>query len=542
MMKQSKAVCVVLLAIFCAAIMMVSPVMAQDFKYPTAAEIRKMEAAMPTEAVVKPAQPRRLLVIDRCEGFKHSSVPFWDKALQIMGEKTGAFSVVITDDVNMLKADTLGQFDAVCFNNTTHLKLSPATTPELCKSLMGFIKGGKGIVGIHAATDNFYEWPEAMEMMGGKFTGHPWTSGGTWAFKIDQPDHPLMVPFGGQGFKISDEIYRTDPPLYSRDKALVLMSLDLSDPATKNAKGVREGDEDTGISWVKTWGQGRMFYCSLGHNHDITWTPPVLEHYLRGIQFAMGDFKVDTKPKPGAGSVKGSEMEQLLEQVKTYDFGTSRAALTKLSDMIRQAYGKTGELKEIETALLSVLKSEAKYAGKQYVCRELSIIGSDQSVPVLATMLTDEKLSDMARYALERIPGTAADKALLKALSAAKGKAQIGIVNTLGERGYRGAASDIGQLTSRSDQVLAGAALGALGKIGGPEAAAALGKAKDRVPDKLKMVAYDACLKCADQMVAEGKNAEAKKMYQQLYTTPGVPQLVRAAALRGMLNATSGGK
>ena len=90
--------------------------------------------------------------------------------------------------------------------------------------------------------------------------------------------------------------------------------------------------------------------------------------------------------------------------------------------------------------------------------------------------------------------------------------------------------------------MLAGAALGALGKIGGPEAAAALGKAKDSVPDKLKMVAYDACLKCADQMVAEGKNAEAKKMYQQLYTTPGVPQLVRAAALRGMLNATSGGK
>ena len=542
MIERLKSVCVTSLAVLFVAMMVASPAVAQQFKYPTAAEIQKMEAAMPTEAVAKPAQPRRLLVIDRCEGFKHSCVPFWDKALQIMGEKTGALSVVITDDLNMLKPDTLGQFDAVCLNNTTHLKLNPKDTPELCKSLMDFVKGGKGIVGIHAATDNFYEWPEGMEMMGGKFTGHPWTSGGTWAFKIDQPDHPLMAPFEGQGFKISDEIYRTDPPLYSRDKQLVLMSLDLSDPTTKNAKGVREGDEDTGISWIKTWGKGRLFYCSLGHNHDITWTPPVLEHYLRGIQFAMGDFKVDATPKPGAGSVKGSEMEQLLEQVKTYDFGTSRAALTKLSDMIRQAYGKTGELKEIETALLSVLKSEAKYAGKQYVCRELSIIGSDQSVPVLATMLTDEKLSDMARYALERIPGTAADKALLKALSAAKGKAQIGIVNTLGERGYRGAASDISQLTSRSDQVLAGAALGALGKIGGPEAAAALGKAKDSVPDKLKMVAYDACLKCADQMVAEGKNAEAKKMYQQLYTTPGVPQLVRAAALRGMLNATSGGK
>ena len=172
-------------SLLCAAVM-ASSVVAQEFKYPTAEEIQKIEAAMPGEAVVKPAQPRRLLVIDRCEGFKHSSVPFWDKTLQIMGEKTGAFSVVITDDLNMLKADVLGQFDAVCFNNTTHLKLSPETTPELCKSLMAFVKGGKGIVGIHAATDNFYDWPEAMEMMGGKFTGHPWTSGGTWAFKIDE--------------------------------------------------------------------------------------------------------------------------------------------------------------------------------------------------------------------------------------------------------------------------------------------------------------------------------------------------------------------
>jgi hypothetical protein len=79
-----------------------------------------------------------------------------------------------------------------------------------------------------------------------------------------------------------------------------------------------------------------------------------------------------------------------------------------------------------------------------------------------------------------------------------------------------------------------------LGKIGGADAAAVLRKAKDDVPDKLKMVAYDACLKCADQMVADGKKAQALKMYQEL-NKAGVPQLVRTAALRGMLNATSGG-
>ena len=134
-------------------------------------------------------------------------------------------------------------------------------------------------------------------MMGGKFTGHPWIPNEKWAVKIDEPNHPLMAPFAGKGFKIKDEIYRTEPPLYSRNKQLVLMSLDMSDDATRK-KSEKPTDADTGISWVKTWGKGRFFYCSLGHDHAVTWNPPVLEHYLRGIQFALGDLKVDTKPKP----------------------------------------------------------------------------------------------------------------------------------------------------------------------------------------------------------------------------------------------------
>ncbi|MCJ7777957.1 MAG: ThuA domain-containing protein [Sedimentisphaerales bacterium] len=264
---------------------------------PNQEEIKKIEEAMPSSPVVKPEKPRKLLVFNLCQGFRHSSIPYWDKALEIMAQKTGAFNVVESNDLNVFKAESLKEFDAVCFNNTTGLKLSPETTPELCTGLMEFVKNGKGVIGIHAATDNFNQWPEAQEMMGGKFTGHPWGASGTWAIKIDEPNHPLMLPFKGQGFKIKDEIYRTEPPLYSRDKQLVLMSLDMSDPNTRNVKDFKDTDVDTGISWIKTWGQGRVFYCSLGHDHAVTWNPAVLEHYLRGIQFALGDLKVEAKPK-----------------------------------------------------------------------------------------------------------------------------------------------------------------------------------------------------------------------------------------------------
>lgn len=542
-MIRSRRMAATLLAGFCLSVMVgtlwaQSPEKLRDLK---PEEIAKIKEAMPAKAVVTPEKPRKMLVFWRCETFFHTCIPVANEALKIMGEKTGAFEVTaVTNDYSVFTADTLKQFDVICLNNTTSLKFDPKETPERCAALMDFVKSGKGIVGIHAAADNFYQWPDAQEMMGNKFTGHPWGAGSTVAIKLDVPDHPLLAPFKGQGFKVKDEIYRTAPPLYSRDKQLVLMSLDMSDPATRDVKGLNENDKDTGITWIKDWGKGRLFYCSLGHNDAIFMTTPILEHYLRGIQFAAGDFKVPTKP---IGSTKEQNMAQQQtaggnwDKVKTYDFGDSRQPLTEISDEIRKAYGKPGELKKFEASLDDVLKSDAKYAGKQYACRELSIIGTEQSVPVLAPMLTNQEYSDMARYALERIPGEAADKALLAALPKAEGKAKIGIVNSLGERGTKSAVGEIVKLVDNSDKALAGAAISALGKIGGPDAVAGLDKALASAPDNQKMAIYDAYLKIAEKMAAAGDKAGAQKIYMSL-NKQGVPQLVRTAALKGMVGAT----
>jgi type 1 glutamine amidotransferase len=502
-------------------------------------EVQKIERALPRRATIKVSEPRKMLVFWRCEGFFHTSIPVVNKALELMGEKTGTYDVVITDDYSVFTPGKLRQFDAVCLNNTTHLKFDPKETPERCKALMDFVKGGKGIVGVHAATDNFYEWPEAMEMMGGKFTGHPWTSGGTWAIKIDEPGHPLMRAFRGRGFKINDEIYRTDPPLYSRDKQRVLMSLDVSDPTTRNVKGFKPTDADTGISWVKTWGKGRIFYCSLGHNDHIFWNRAILRHYLDGIQFAFGDYKVDTEPKPMVSSGKGIEMaelQELLEKVKTYDWGQSRLALTEVSEIIKKAHSSPTELRQIEKSLLEVLTSDSTRAGKQFVCRELSIIGTGQSVSVLGNMLIDEETSDMARYALERIPGTAVDEALRSALRKATGKPMIGIINSLGQRRDGRAVRALSRLVGNPDEMVAVAAAAALGQIADSRATKALAAAKDNTSGKLQMVVLDSYLRCADKLVADGNKTEALAIYKELQKNE-MPKPIRTAALTGMLNA-----
>ena len=236
-----------------------------------------------------------------------------------------------------------------------------------------------------------------------------------------------------------------------------------------------------------------------------------------------------------------AELQELLEQVKTYDWGSSRLALTEVSDTIKAAFGSPEKLSEIEKSLIGVLQSDATYAGKQYVCRELSIIGTEQSVPALAKMLTNDEYSDMARYALERIPGEAVDEALRNALAKTTGKTKVGIINSLGERKDSKAAAALSKLIYDSDNMIADAAASALGKIGGPEATKALAEAKGKTSGKLQMVLLDAYLKCADQLAAQGKKKQALAIYKEL-SEESLPEPIRAAAALGRLNMIKKGK
>ena len=494
-------------------------------------ELQKMKAAAPTKSPAVAKQPRKMLVFTLCNGFVHSSIPYVTKALEIMGEKTGAFEIVQSEDMSVFKPENLSKFDAVCFNNTTKLEFNDTV---LQHSLIDFAKSGKGIVGIHAATDNFYDWPLAAEMMGGLFDGHPWTSGGTWAFKLDEPHHPLNAPFKGQGFKLSDEIYRIKPVnLYQNSR--ILISLDMTDPATAHAKGVKATDKRLPVSWVRNFGDGRVFYCGIGHNHDILWNSKVLEHYLAGIQFALGDLDVDAT----ASELNLEISEDILGKIAAYEYGQSREPLTKLTDIIRSASPE--ELKQIEKQLIDFLKSDATLAGKQFICRKLSIIGTEDAVPALYRLLIYPETSDMARYALERIPGSAVDEALLEALPITVGMAKVGVINTLGMRRVGEAVSSLEILIYRSDETMAAAAVAALGRIAGSDAAEALAQAKDKTSGELQQLVLDAYLACADQLMVEGQLSEASEIYKQMYLAPcecEVKPSIRVAALRGLVITT----
>jgi uncharacterized protein len=256
------------------------------------ADIKKLTDAAPKKATAKPAKPRKVLVFYLCKGFYHRSIPVGVKCIEIMGKKTGAYETVISQDMAMFTAEKLKDFDLVLFMNTTKLKFADDAQRD---ALLNFVKSGKGVAGMHAASDNFYDCPEAAGMIGGQFAGHPWSARDTVAVKLDEPDHPLNKAFGGKGFKIKDEIYKFKKKYFSRDKVRVALSLDMTDPATvKKVKG--DAKYDNPIAWIRTFEKGRVFYCSLGHNESVYMRPDIMQHYLDGIQFAIGDLKMDAKP------------------------------------------------------------------------------------------------------------------------------------------------------------------------------------------------------------------------------------------------------
>ncbi len=269
-------------------------------KPPTAEEIAKMKAAAPAKATAEPQKPRKLLVFTLCKGFRHSAIECGAKAVEILGEKTGAYDTVVSDDVAMFAPEKLREFDAVCFNNTTGELFDD---PKLKEHFLAWVKAGKGVVGIHAATDCFYEWADFGELMGGYFNGHPWNE--TVTVKLDEPEHPLNAAFGGKSFEIADEIYQFKDP-YSREKLRVLLSLDTG-KTDMTKQGIARADGDFAVSWVREYGRGRVFYCSLGHREEIFWNPAVLRHYLDGIQFALGDLKADATPSAKLGAKSKGE-------------------------------------------------------------------------------------------------------------------------------------------------------------------------------------------------------------------------------------------
>jgi HEAT repeat protein len=179
-----------------------------------------------------------------------------------------------------------------------------------------------------------------------------------------------------------------------------------------------------------------------------------------------------------------------------------------------------------EKKRIEVLKSDAPLKEKMDACRQLGVIGSATAVPALAELLGDEKLSHMARYALEPIPDAAVDKALREALGQLKGRPLVGVIGSVGVRRDARAVKTLAGLLDEDDPDVVQTAARSLGRIATPEAASALKARMATAPEAARCGVADGCLSCAEN-IDDRKEAAA---LCEAVVKADVPEHVRAAA------------
>ncbi|MCL4402319.1 MAG: hypothetical protein M1436_06630 [Acidobacteria bacterium] len=221
-----------------------------------------------------------------------------------------------------------------------------------------------------------------------------------------------------------------------------------------------------------------------------------------------------------------AELDNAFEALKTYGWGTDPAPLDPIDRVVYAS--QPGTQKELEARLVSVFRTGAPRAAKEFACRKLALIGSAQSVAGLAGLLPDKDLSHMACYALERIPGPEADKALRDALPKLEGRNRMGVVHALGVRRDARSVSQLAALLNGEPETAAAAAF-SLGWIGNSEAAKALKGYREKAPATFRPVAADASMICARRLIANGKIDEGVAILQAL-ASEDQPEYVRTAA------------
>ena len=452
---------------------------AQDNKpQPSEAEIARMKQASPKVATVKPAKPRNVLVYMDTKGFYHTSIPFATKALQIIGETTGVQTILQIDYTKMPAGKERDEAEA--------------REMRLRNGLLDFVrKEGKGVLGIHAAIDAFYTWPEYGEMMGGYFNLHPWSE--TVGIELVDPGHPLMRGWRGVPFSINEEIYQVKEP-YSRDKQRILMRLDVTRTNMNKGNQIRRDDGDFATAWLKNYGKGRVVYIGFGHRHETFWNPGMLQMMLDAVQYCAGDLKCDERPSNVVDDMYNSITAQIgfsrglrdiIAKLAQYQYSVDDTEARQIERLVNdaEAPGQEARAKQLATALAGLLKPESSVDARNFALRQLSRIGGVAEIPAIESQFADEKTAVMALYALQRIPDAAAEQAMIRSLDAVP-RERAATAIALGRKKCAAAVAPLAKFLNDENYGPA-AALG-IGMIGTKEAAQTLAVALPTVKTALR--------------------------------------------------------
>ncbi len=219
--------------------------------------------------------------------------------------------------------------------------------------------------------------------------------------------------------------------------------------------------------------------------------------------------------------------------LKTLDYSGSQQSLESLDRAITAAGADGSKASAIVHDLVELLRQpDATFTAQQAAAQRLGQLLTRpadiaSAIATLEPLLTDERLSNLARLALEPVPGAAVDAAFLRALAAPETGARVGLVQSIGNRRIANAVPQLAPFLKDRDEHTAAAATKALGQIGNADALAAL----DNAPDPAGRAVVEARLACAWNLPA----TEGVTVFRRIYDDTKVSAPQRAIAFRGLL-------
>ena len=217
-------------------------------------------AAARDRLVVPDPEARRLevLFLGSENRFNHEPVARFRVIRKALGREGINFTYAHT--TSALTRENLAHYDVLLiFANHETIAESEK------EALLGFARGGGGCVLLHCAAGCFRrsQFDGYVELLGAQFRSH---GEGVFRAEIVAPEHPLMKHW--EGFECWDETY--EHQRHGTDRTILQR---------------RDGEPWT---WVKTYGEGRVFYTASGHDHRCWDLPAYHELIRRAVRWTAG--------------------------------------------------------------------------------------------------------------------------------------------------------------------------------------------------------------------------------------------------------------
>jgi type 1 glutamine amidotransferase len=277
----------------------------------TSAWKQKIEALAPSQMRFPSTSPKKILLFSLHTGFEHWVIPHTEEVFKILGTKSKGLDIIPSKDIHQFEKESLANYDAIVLNNTCskpdhrHLfwdQLRAESTAdsasvmakaqELESNLIEFVWQGGGLLLLHGGITTLNNSSKFSDLVGASFDYHPPQQ--QVEVKLESPNHPLVAAFPKEGFSHVDEPYFYKNA-YSKLNFTPLLYFDNAQIRSQRPNQELKSGK-TYVAWIRPEGKGKVMYIAPSHNAQSFENPALLQFFLDGLQYVVGDVNCDETP------------------------------------------------------------------------------------------------------------------------------------------------------------------------------------------------------------------------------------------------------